>query len=693
MTTRRESLRNALLLEESRLAELESETEEVRSRIEKLRSELRSETDEIPVPARPGSGQDPAIPSSAAEKVALFGLLFLGRQDVFPLRWENRRTGKSGYSPACANEWVEGVCAKKARAMSGRGARSCGDCSNQNFLPASATELLKHLQGRQVMGVYPLFPDETCRLLAVDFDKKGWQQDVTAFAETCRELDLPVAIERSRSGDGAHAWFFFSAEVPAVLARKMGCLLITRTMDRRHELSLDSYDRLFPSQDTLPRGGFGNLIALPLQLEARKEGNTEFLDQDLVPHVDQWRYLAQIRRIDPAEVRRLAEEAGQQHQVLAVRETWTDDEQGHLPWKKRGSSASHMERLGQPMPARVNAVLAQKLFVEKAGLPSLLLNRIKRLATFQNPEFYKRQGMRLSTALTPHVITCAEDLPRHIALPRGCADDARALLESHGSNLEVKDERVAGQEVSFSFEHVLSEVKAKYLLGLTATPERRDGLHPILRMQLGPVRFSISPRSEAASGRFELQLVVRETGFRPVDLDHDAGIQTVYAALAADEARNQLIFDDVLMSLENGRSPILLTERRDHLDRLAERFKGFVRELVVLHGGLKAAERRAAIERLLTIPTEQERLVLATGRYLGEGFDDARLDTLFLALPVAWKGTLVQYAGRLLRPHPGKRVVQVHDYVDRDLPVLARMFEKRLRGFRGMGYGVASSDG
>ena len=159
----------------------------------------------------------------------------------------------------------------------------------------------------------------------------------------------------------------------------------------------------------------------------------------------------------------------------------------------------------------------------------------------------------------------------------------------------------------------------------------------------------------------------------------------VYAALAQDEPRNDLIFDDVLKALEAKRSPIVLTERKDHLEYLQGRFSRFVRNLVVLRGGMSAAERKAS-EAALRVADDQERLILATGRYIGEGFDDHRLDTLFLTMPISWKGTLAQYVGRLHRQHGGKTEVLVVDYVDEAVPVLARMAAKRRAGYRALGY-------
>jgi superfamily II DNA or RNA helicase len=236
-----------------------------------------------------------------------------------------------------------------------------------------------------------------------------------------------------------------------------------------------------------------------------------------------------------------------------------------------------------------------------------------------------------------------------------------------------------------SFERVLAEVRARFITGLTATPQRRDGHHPIIEMQLGPVRFTVDARSQAAHHPFNHNLIIRETGF---DLDDsgDLRIQELYRRLVADQQRNNLIFDDVLHALEEGRSPILLTERKEHLEYFADRLRKFTHNLIVLQGGRSAKRRRDDLNQLAAIPDNEERLVLATGRYIGEGFDDARLDTLFLALPVSWKGTLIQYAGRLHRLHPDKTEVRIYDYVDRDVPMLARMFEKRLRGYRAIGY-------
>jgi len=799
----RDALRDAIAQEEALLATLADQQTDSMHRLAALRTELAALDTEPEIHVRLPMAFEAPIPQTPADKVRLFRSLFRGREDVFPTRFVSAKTGKSGYAPACRNKFVRGVCELPKI--------KCGDCPNQAFIPFDDAAVVGHLTGRHVMGVYPLLADETCWFLAVDFDKSTWVEDVSAFVETCRRVGLPAAVERSRSGNGAHVWFFFSSPIPAASARKMGCYLITETMSRRHELSMESYDRLFPSQDTMPRGGFGNLIALPLQHGPRALGNSVFLDDQLRPYPDdqQWSYLASLPRIDVATVQLIAREATDRGSVVGVRTAITDEE-GPTPWVKLPSRKPSPLVINKPLPRVVRAVLSQKLFVDKTDLPSPLLNQIKRLAAFQNPEFYKKQSMRLSTATTPRVITCAEDLPQFVALPRGCRSELEALLRDYGVSVEIEDQRVDGERLrvqfrgkltsvqqaaadalcahdigvfvappgvgktvvgtflvaarscstiilvhrqplldqwlaqlslflglepkqigqigagkrtgngqldvamiqslvrkdsvqdivaqygqvivdechhlpAVSFERVLAEAKARYVVGLTATPQRRDGHHPITTMQLGPVRFAVNAKSQAAQRPFAHTLVVRETGFKNL-CEKPPSVQELYAALAADATRNELILDDVIGALEQKRSPILLTERRDHLEYFAAQLSRIARHVVVLQGGMSATARCEINRQLAAIPDAEERLVLATGRYIGEGFDDARLDTLFLALPVSWKGTLIQYAGRLHRLHSAKHEVRIFDYVDREVPVLLRMFQKRLRGYRGLGY-------
>lgn len=791
-----------LALAEARLAELDGERARLQARIDSLRAAVLAPELPITVPAPPAS-QIP-VPRTQAEKVVLFGQLFRGRTDVYPRRWENARTGKSGYSPHCAKEWKRGCGKPKVK---------CGECTNKEFFPVTDRVLYDHLQGEIVAGVYPLVDGDRCHFVAVDFDGAGWQQDVSAYASTARDVGLPVAIERSRSGNGAHAWFFFAAAVPASSARQLASYVLTEAMSRRSEIGMTSYDRLFPNQDTLPRGGFGNLIALPLQWEARQHGNSVFVNDAFQPFENQWEFLAGVQHIPSRTVELIAGEALRRGRVLGVPLAREDED---APWAARPSRSLMSTAIPGPLPERIAIVLAQRLFIERGELTPALFTEIRRLASFQNPVFYERQAMRFSTAGIPRVVTCAEETDRHLILPRGCVSALQDLAARHGIAIALRDERCTGApfETKFlgsltvaqqdaarallphdqgvlvappgtgktviaahmiaergvntlvlvhrkplveqwvtrlstflgidpkaigvigggkrkatghldvamvqslvrggtvqdlvatyghvvvdechhvsavSFERVLSEVKARYILGLTATPRRRDGHHPIVEMQLGPVRFSIGARSAAAARPFAHRLYVRETLFR-TEWSREKGIQSLYATLAADEARNTLILDDVIGALEAGRSPLLLTERRDHLEFLAASLRPSARHLVVLHGGMSAKERRSAISALAEIPPSEERAVVATGRFIGEGFDDPRLDTLVLAMPIAWRGTLVQYAGRLHRVHAGKREVRIYDYLDSQVPVLASMFKKRSRGYRALGYDAADEE-
>lgn len=697
----RASIEAALAEEEERVRKLEIERREAVARVEMLRAELAA----LDAAPRTIGGDSPATnataPHSAMEKVKLFRERFRGRDDVYPTRFVSKKTGKPGYAPACANKFVVGVCPlPKVK---------CGDCTNQALRPVDDRAVREHLQGKHVMGIYPMLPDETCWFLAVDFDKSTWREDARAFSDTARGLGLPVLVERSRSGNGAHVWCFFAEPVPAAIARRMGCHVITEAMAARHELSMDSYDRLFPSQDTMPRGGFGNLIALPLQHEPRRQGHSVFLDENLDAYPDdrQWSILASTSRISLATVERIASDAARSGTVVGLRIAEPlDEEEDAAPWMRAPSGAPRVRRVDGPLPPRVSAVLAQRLFVAKEGLPSPLLNQVKRLAAFQNPEFYKKQSMRLSTATTPRVIACAEDLPKHVAIPRGCKADLEELLRAHGIALDVADERTTGTSLdvrfhgmltpvqesaarallahntgtfvappgvgktvigtylvaaracstlvlvhrrplldqwlaqlaqflgldpkeigqihgakrrvtgridvamiqslvrkdsvadlvaeygqvivdechhlpAVQFERALCEVKARYVVGLTATPQRRDGHHPITEMQLGPVRFKVDAKAQTAARPFEHRLVVRETAFREAGFGEKVAIQDLYAALARDEARNTMILNDVVRALEEGRSPILLTERKDHLDYFARRLERVARHLVV----------------------------------------------------------------------------------------------------------------
>lgn len=741
----------------------------------------------------------------ARKRIALFRSLFRGREDVYARRWEND-DGRHGYMPVVVKDW-------KAINRSRPEERKKVDQKTRKFIPLTDAVIENHLLGKEAVGVYPLLPDETCWFLAADFDKKTWEYDSLAFLETCQELNVPAALERSRSGKGGHIWIFFERALPAITARKLGCLLLTRTMERRHQVGLDSYDRFFPNQDTMPKGGFGNLIALPLQFAPRKSGNSVFIDSDFRMLPDQWQFLSSIRRLSADIAEEIVAAAQRKGDLIGVRMSIADDEDTQDPWTLPPSRKRKEKLIEGPLPKTVQIVRANLVYMESKDLPPAMLNRLLRLAAFQNPEFYKAQAMRLSTYDKPRVIACGEEFVQHIAVPRGCLTETLTLLEAHKIRPEVRDERYAGTAIdakfqgqlrpfqeeavakitahdegilcaptafgktavaawliakrkvntlvvvhrqqlldqwqerlgmfldlpaksighigggktdrtacvdvaviqslyrkdevkdfvadygqvivdechhisAFTFEQVMRQVKAKYVVGLTATPTRKDGHHPIIYMQCGPVRFNMSARTMTETTPFEHKVTPRHTEFRMAPELTELTIQDIYAALVDDASRNEMIAGDIMRAIESGRCPLLLTGRTEHLQYFAAELAGVAKHVFVLKGGMGKKQRRETSAALAAVPENESRVILATGSYIGEGFDDARLDTLFLAMPISWKGTLQQYVGRLHRLHDNKRFVQVYDYVDNYVLMLARMYGRRLKGYAAIGYSI-----
>lgn len=742
----------------------------------------------------------PAEPSrlSTDEKVALFRRLFRGRTDVYPVRWESKSTGKSGYAPACANEWRAGVCEKPRI--------KCGDCSNRLLIPLSDAVIYNHLAGEHTVGVYPLMEDDSCYFLAVDFDEAEWWEDARAFMQSCDELGVPAALEISRSGKGAHAWVFFAGRVSARDARRLGTAIISHTCARTRQLHLSSYDRLFPNQDTMPKGGFGNLIALPLQKVPREMGFSVFVDADLCPYADQWAFLASIQPMAVFDIEPTILRATGGVHPLDV--TFIADEDLAMPWKRESSAP---KKLAGTMPRSLTVTVANLIYFEKAQLPQALANRLIRLAAFQNPEFYKAQAMRMSVWDKPRVIGCAENYPQHIALPRGCLDAALSLLRDNDIACDLKDERFDGTplDVAFvgtlridqetavsamlqhdagvlyaptafgktvtaaamiarrrvntlvlvhrtellkqwqerlqaflgvgkgvvgtigggkarptgridiavmqslsrqgevnplvedygqvivdechhvgavSFDAILKRTRAKYVLGLTATPIRRDGQQPIIFMQCGPIRHTAAKPAGAPQ---DLEVVPRSR-FARIDLPSEAGIQDVLRHLANDQDRTSAIAAEIQGAFAQGRKVLVLTERTEHLDAIRAALDGHEPGPFVLHGRISKKQRGALIAQLDALSPDAPRILLATGKLVGEGFDHPPLDTLVLAMPVSWKGTLQQYAGRLHREHVSKTGVRIIDFVDTGHPALFRMWDKRRRGYRAMGYRIAA---
>ena len=762
----------------------------------------------------------PSVKLSIEERVAIFHSLFKGREDVFARRWFSKTTGKSGYQPVCINEWRRGVCDKKKY--------KCADCPNRHFAPLTYQDLYRHLEGKDenccdVVGLYAIMPDNNCAFLCTDFDDKsckhGYKDDVLAFVGVCKEWNIPYAIERSRSGNGAHVWIFFEEPIPAFKARRLGNAILTEAMRHNGRMSFNSYDRFFPNQDRMPEGGFGNLVALPLQGQARKRRNSVFVDDDFLAYKDQWAFLYNINKVKDTEVDMLLN--------LHVSE-----ELGAL------TTSSESKPWVTPIPqdiskgdfySEIEITKADNIYIPLKAVSAKVLNHLKRIASFKNPEFYSKQALRLSTYSTPRIISCFDITDDYLAMPRGCEDAILSFLNENGVKYNIVDETNHGTPISVSFqgkereeqlaainallmhsngvlhattafgktvtaaaiiarkkvstlilvhskallaqwherlteflsidyveppvpkkrgrhkkfspigcldstdnslhgivdialiqscldgdsvkpivenygmvivdechhvssitfENVLKGVKAHTIYGLTATPIRKDGHQPIIFMQCGPIRFSADAKSQITKQSFERYLIPRFTSYRSIT-DDKQSITTLYQLLSEDEIRNTLIVEDVCKAVEAGRTPIILTSRTAHVTILAEKLRGKVKNVVTLTGTGSTKEKRGTLQHLHEISSEEPLAIVATGKYVGEGFDYPRLDTLFLALPISWKGLVAQYAGRLHRENEGKKDVRIYDYIDIHEPVCDNMYRKRLKGYAFIGYKIIS---
>ena len=757
--------------------------------------------------------------SSLTPKIALFRRLFKGREDVFAKRFESEKSGKSGYAPVCKNVWKKGLCAKPKV--------KCQDCPNQDYDAINDQIIKAHFLGESVFGIYPLLVDDHCWFLAIDFDEGDWQVDIRTLRIFCNEKCIPISVERSRSGNGGHAWFFFCEPIPAVKARKFGSILITAIMNMRHEISFKSYDRLFPSQDSLQKDGLGNLIALPLQGQAARTGNTCFVDEALNRYSDQWIYLSQVHRMNQHEIDQFISLLSEESELGPLSDF--EEKQTDKPWHKKVETS--LDSIDFPKDLEIT--LANGIYIPKHGLSQRALNRIKRLAAFINPEFFKKQAMRFSTWDTPRIISCHQEHEQYLQIPRGCQDALEQLLKDASATWKIVDERQSGQpiKISFkgtlrtqqqeaaeilgkrhtgvlcgstafgktvtainmiarhkvnslilvgsvplmqqwqssimqfldvqeflpeeektrgrkksrhiigqlggskndihnvidivvfqsaqsgdqvkdfiknyglviidechhvaavSFEKVLSEVNAKYVYGLSATPVRQDGKHPIVYMQCGPIVYRDNTKTQAAERPFAHILSPRFTNYQiPIEWDEkNTQIQDIFTDLTLSSNRNNQIIKDIHFALQQERNIIVLTDRKDHVELLVKRIQPDFPDVIELTGSGTIKQKREKLDFIKGYPSEKPMLIIATGKYVGEGFDVPRLDTLLLAMPFSWKGTLAQYAGRLHRIYSGKSDVQIYDYVDIHVPVLDRMYGKRLKGYKDLGYQIGES--
>lgn len=751
------------------------------------------------------------IPRTPAEKVSLFLDLFGTRRSVYPKRWENNKAGKSGYSPACNNDSFEnrhsGICRKPQV--------KCSECPHQRFPPFDERAVESHLRGEQTLGVYAISTDDTCRFLAADFDGEGWRDDVLAYREAAERVGIAVAIERSRSGNGAHAWIFFAEPVPAAMARRLGTILVAKASALRPTLGLGAYDRLFPNQDTLPVGGFGNLIALPLAKAPRQNGNTLFVDPRMVAFEDQWSYLAGLTRLSRESLDRTLARVAPVRPLAPPIQAADASEQQHdfaLQNDAMVLDLSHPRIRSGMLSGEITVRLDAQIHVSRL-LPTPMLAALRRLATFPNPVFHEKLRLRFATFDTPRFLFAGEWHADRLVLPRGVLDQSLTLLETAGATVVVQDAREAGTRVPWkfqgelregqekavrkmlaedngvlcappgagktvmgcaliarartsalvlvhravlveqwretavrflglkrkqiglwrgssprlsgrfdiamlpslvrvenltaalagygviivdechhvpatSFEMVLKACSSRRVYGLTATPKRKDRLEKLLFAQCGPIGHTMvdAPTDE------ERTVKVRHT---TVTLPPNAGprppIHIVWEALVQDESRIKLIVADLLTCVASGRSPLVLADRKVYLERLQAAFTAEATGVTChrLDGQMGKKARNEVLRQIDEHYNERKPFVLfATASLIGEGFDLPRLDTLVLAMPLSFKGRLVQYAGRLHRQHEAKGAAMIFDYLDHNHAITSAMFRRRLAGYRELGYAV-----
>ncbi len=781
---------------ERQLAELDAARAKVAAELAKARAALlRPARLSNPI----GAVLTDKVPETAAEKVALFLRLFRCRESVYPKRWENTKKQTAGYAPACNNEWVRGICDKPRV--------KCSECPSQAFPKLDEMAAETHLKGLQTIGTYAIRADDTCTFLACDFDGQGWKEDIAVYRAVAEDMGVIVAVERSRSGNGGHAWVFFSEPVPARLARALGTLIMARCSERRYSLSLESYDRFFPNQDFLPRGGFGNLIALPLQKLSRENGNSVFVDDGFEPHSDQWQFLASVRRLSLPDLRTVLERFLPRRENKAEVDTSLEIDGALL------DAATSDDEPG--FDGRVEIGVHAQLVIPIDGMSSKLITKLRRTASFANPKFYELQRMRLPTYPNPRFIFSGEMRPNEILLPRGVLEKAQSILNNNGAEVVLRDDRpkkhrlkvafsgelteeqaravaamkkheagilvappgagktvmgcalIAERKVSTlvllhrqplveqwkeslrtflglgkgdfgviagskkkrtgkidlcmlqtltkleelnelaadytqviidechhipaaSFEGVMKQLPARYVVGLTATPYRKDGLEKILFMQCGPVRHEMA---SVDGGVLKKEVVVRETGFRPPE---DAGTKLPYHVLmeliTTDAERTRRIAADAAAAIGEGRVPLVISDRKDHLRSIDVAIRANAGDgpvIFQLDGDLSAKERKLTLTALTErLAAKLPLVLLATASLIGEGFDLPALDTLLLAMPLSFEGRMVQYAGRLHRAFEGKTGVRIYDYVDAYNAMTLKMYRKRIKAYTAMGYEV-----
>ena len=700
----------------------------------------------------------------------------------------------------------------------------CATCPFK--LPVSLTDnyIYSHLAGkdefcRDVIGLYPLMEGNLCKFLAMDFDSHAtknqlaWRDDILAVHKTYSDFGINSYIEISRSGNGGHLWIFFEEIISTRLARNLGTAIIKAAMQKRHSIPFESFDRFFPNQDEIPKGGYGNLIALPLQGRAVKEGHSVFVNESFIPYEDQWLFLSSIKKVSERVVRST---------ISGIEKSLPDfveKDESENETKKINttiSSQENKESLNQSdFSDTVKIVLSNCVQISKKGSSEKALGVLRRTAVFLNPEYFKNLRMHLPLYNIPRYIDCSKENDDYLLLPRGNLPKVIEKLEEANAKYEITDERETGQKIdlqftgklydeqkdalkallkedvgilsagtgfgktvvasaliaernvntlilvqshalleqwkkaikqflditpgtiaagkdkstgivdiaivnsliekgsdelrhrsykygmlivdechhvsAFSTENLVASFKAKYVYGLTATPIRRDGHQKIIFYQCGSVLYSTTTKQMNAAQDFAHYFIPRFSSFHYVPElteSKNPSINQYYEKLISNSTRNELIIADVKNAVKDGRTPLILSERIEHLNILYEKLSNSAQNVIFITGRGTQKQKNETLEKLKAVPADESLIILATGKYAGEGFDYPRIDTLMLAMPFSWKGTLAQYCGRLHRNFAGKNEVQIFDYVDYRIPVFDRMYQNRLKGYKYLGYSI-----
>lgn len=808
----------------------EFKLEYLKSRIRKLEDEnirLKKLLDEAGISYEISYNQ---IPDVSLENARLFFSYFWGRTDVYAKRYINKKTGISGYFPQCNNFWRYGVCPKTNKTKV-----QCKDCENKSWVKLGSKQIETHLRGdaedcSDVIGVYPLFADGTCRFLAFDFDNHNsdnddfgfcdndisWIDEVNALREICTLFDIPVLVERSRSGKGAHVWIFFEKPIDAYIARQFGFTLLEKGAEYVNLTSFRYYDRMLPAQEELKDGGIGNLIALPLQGRAVKKGNSVFVDNKWEPFDNQWQVLKDTKKLSEADVNGFLERNKSNEDAV-------DDDRTDKPWQRN----KHF--LKSDCDGAIHAILSNCIYIDKTNLKPRIQNQIRRIAAVSNPTYFKNKAMGLSNFNNSRYIYMGYDDPDYICIPRGLFDEAKEKCEGAGIKLIVQDERCEGRKLDVSFcgqlreeqqravnsirdkntgiisaatafgktvvcsniiatkkvntlillessalieqwrdalesfldiheelpeystptgrikkrksligvihgakdtstgiidiamvgslkkkgefhellkdygmvivdechhsasdtmSEVLMEVCAKYVYGVTATPFRGDGLEKINNMLLGPIRFQYTAKEKAESQGIDHIVIPRFTRVVNPHGQNKMHINDAYEVLRSSSVRNKQICDDIRKCIYAGRTPVVLSKYVEHADFIYDNIKNDADKVFLLTGSQTKKEQKLIRQEMNSVSNAESMILVATGQLVGEGFDLPRLDTLIMATPVAWKGLVEQYAGRLNRDYEGKKNVVIYDYIDSNIRVFDNMYAKRLKAYKRIGYSL-----